>query len=190
MTGRMPAFQACLSEIATLRISVFREYPYLYAGSLAYEEAYLATYSQSPESFAVLVRDGIRIVGVSTGLPLLQEADAFQQPFRAEGIDVREIFYCGESVLLPDYRGRGTYRTFMARREAHARALGFGVMALCGVIRACDHLARPSGYRSLDPVWLHFGYTPQPKLRAYLAWPEVPDHKSSVKALQFWLKRL
>ena len=61
---------AFLPELARLRIRVFREYPYLYEGSAAYEEKYLKTYANVPESVMVLVWDGGRVVGASSGLPL------------------------------------------------------------------------------------------------------------------------
>ena len=48
---------AFLPELARLRIRVFREYPYLYEGSAAYEEKYLKTYANVPESVMVLVWD-------------------------------------------------------------------------------------------------------------------------------------
>ena len=37
-------------ELAALRIEVFRDFPYLYEGSLEYEKEYLNTYSQSADS--------------------------------------------------------------------------------------------------------------------------------------------
>lgn len=44
-----PAANAYLPELAALRIEVFREYPYRYAGSPAYEEEYLRTFVQAEE---------------------------------------------------------------------------------------------------------------------------------------------
>ncbi len=35
---------ACIDDLADLRISVFREYPYLYDGNLEYEKKYLKQY--------------------------------------------------------------------------------------------------------------------------------------------------
>ena len=52
---------AFLPELARLRIRVFREYPYLYEGSAAYEEKYLKTYANVPESVMVLVLSLIHI---------------------------------------------------------------------------------------------------------------------------------
>src|SRR5690242_19351414 len=39
------AIEGYLDVLAALRIRVFREYPYLYDGSLAYEQEYLASYA-------------------------------------------------------------------------------------------------------------------------------------------------
>jgi hypothetical protein len=48
---------ASLPAVAALRIAVFREYPYLYDGTLAHEEEYLAGYAASPQSLVVVARD-------------------------------------------------------------------------------------------------------------------------------------
>ena len=63
------------ADLARLRIAVFREYPYLYDGDMAYEKYYIQQYVQSPGSVIVLAMDGDTIVGASTALPLADEAD-------------------------------------------------------------------------------------------------------------------
>lgn len=107
-----------LAAVAQLRIAVFRAWPYLYDGDADYERGYLAAYAASPDSVFVLARDGDTVIGASTGLPLLDDSDAFHAPFRAAGIDPASVFYFGESVLLPDYRGQGIGHAFLtsARR--------------------------------------------------------------------------
>jgi GNAT superfamily N-acetyltransferase len=191
VTGNAPAFAASIPELARLRIAVFREFPYLYAGSLAYEEKYLATYTQCPASVAVLVRDGARVVGASTGLPLAAETAEFTAPLLAASYDPAEIFYCGESVLLREYRGQGIYREFFSAREAHARSLGgMRWMALCAVTRAVDHPRRPSNYVPLDAVWEKFGYTRQSSLTMHYPWQDLDEAAPSFKEMVFWLKSL
>ena len=37
-----------LDDVARLRIAVFREWPYLYAGDAAYEATYLQAYARTP----------------------------------------------------------------------------------------------------------------------------------------------
>lgn len=53
-----PTLERCIPEVARLRIEVFRDLPYLYDGSAAYEAQYLRTYVDSPDAVAVLVFDG------------------------------------------------------------------------------------------------------------------------------------
>ncbi len=107
---------------AQLRIAVFSAWPYLYEGDAAYERAYLAADAASPESVFVLARAGETVIGASTGLPLLDDSGAFHAPFRAAGIDPASVFYFGESVLLPAYRGQGIGHAFSTNaKRMHAR---------------------------------------------------------------------
>lgn len=81
-----------LADVARLRISVFCEFPYLYVGTPAYEERYLATYSRSPASLFVLAWDQGRIVGAATGVPLHAETAEIQQPFVTHGYALDQVF--------------------------------------------------------------------------------------------------
>ncbi|MCF7978933.1 MAG: GNAT family N-acetyltransferase [Chromatiaceae bacterium] len=112
-----------IPALAELRISVFREFPYLYDGDAAYEARYLGTYRQARGSVVVIVLDGERVVGASTALPMAEETDEVKAPFLAQGYDPERIFYLGESVLLPAYRGRGLGVRFFEERERHAQRL-------------------------------------------------------------------
>ncbi len=96
-----------LEALADLRIRVFRDYPYLYDGDPAYEADYLQRYADNPRSLFVLALDGERLVGASTAQPLADELDEFRAPFERAGYRIEDVFYYGESVLLPDYRGGG-----------------------------------------------------------------------------------
>lgn len=140
-----------VDALAALRIRVFREYPYLYEGSEAYERRYLRTYVDSPDSILVTVHDGDELIGATTGLPLRDEAEEVRRPFEANGMPVEQIFYFGESMLLPEYRGRGLGVRFFEERERHARELGgFLHTTFCAVERPDNHPLRPQDYQPLD----------------------------------------
>lgn len=180
-----------IPDLAHLRLTVFREFPYLYDGTPEYEARYLATYAESPDSLFVLALDGERVVGVSTGLPMADETEAFQRPFLDGGWDPARIFYFGESVLLPEYRGGGLGVRFFAEREAHARRLGrFDHCAFCAVERPADHPRRPPGYRPLNDFWAHRGYRHYPQLRTEYHWRDLDEDAESAKPMSFWLKEL
>lgn len=180
-----------INDIAKLRITVFRAFPYLYDGSLAYETSYLKTYTSSSHSIAILVFDGNQLVGVSTGLPMSDEETSFQHPFKEHGYDIETIFYCGESILLPEYRGQGIYSHFFEEREQQAKRLGgFKYTAFCSVRRSDNHPQQPDGYQPLDPVWKKFGYTKHPKLTTTYSWKDLNESSESDKSMVFWMKEI
>jgi len=179
-----------LGDLARLRIAVFRDYPYLYDGSLDYEHDYLRTYASVPGSVVVLALDGERVVGAATGLPLISETPEVQGPFLALGYDPAQVFYFGESVLLSQYRGHGVGVRFFLEREAHARAVGpFQWTCFCAVERPADHPRRPSDHVPLDAFWSKRGYRKHPELRTHFSWKEIDEPAESEKEMVFWLKR-
>ncbi|MDR6842305.1 GNAT family N-acetyltransferase [Pseudoxanthomonas sacheonensis] len=187
---RGPEISARLDDVARLRIGVFRAWPYLYEGSFEYEREYLAAYARSKDSLFVLASDDGKVIGASTGLPLSDDTPEFHKPFVERGMPVESVFYFGESVLLPEYRGRGIGHAFFDRREAHARALGrFRWAAFCSVDRENDDPRRPQEYRPNDAFWHKRGYQRRAGMTMHLPWQEA-GRGEVIHPLTFWLRDL
>lgn len=184
------ALEGALDDVARLRIEVFRAWPYLYDGSLEYERAYMESYRSSANAIVVGAFDGNKLVGAATGTPMEDHAEDFAAAFADTPYALGDIFYCAESVLLPEYRGQGIGHRFFDEREAHARRLGRKYVAFCGVIRPEDHLMRPADYAPLDPFWRKRGYAPLPGVIARFKWTDIGDQEQTEKPLQFWLRAL
>jgi len=185
------ALDACLDDVARLRITVFRDFPYLYDGDEAYERGYLRTYTETPGGVLIVARDGRRVVGASTGLPLAGEPEEVRAAVARAGLTVDSTFYLGESVLLPAYRGRGVGVRFFAAREAHARALGgFTHTVFCAVERPGGHPRRPANYQPLDAFWRRRGYAPLERARCTFSWRDLDEDAESPKPMVFWGRRL
>jgi GNAT superfamily N-acetyltransferase len=185
------ALKQFIPDLARLRIEVFRDWPYLYDGDLAYEENYLKTYIEAPNSVIVLAFDGDHVVGASTGIPLIHETDEVKQPFIDNGYNIDTIFYCGESVLLSQYRGQGAGVAFFEHREAHAREIGgMEISCFCGVQRPDEHPRRPADYVPLDNFWRKRGYEKNEALNTTFDWKEIDEDTESAKPMTFWLKDL
>lgn len=181
---------AALPDVARLRMAVFRDWPYLYKGSFDYEQRYLQSYRDSAGAVLVGAFDGDRLIGAATGTPMEDHADDFARAFDGQGIALEDIFYCAESVLLPDYRGQGIGHAFFDAREAHARALGRRYCAFCAVIRPDDHPMRPAHYQPLDGFWRKRGYEKLPGVVAEFHWTDIGQAEQTPKPLQFWMRAL
>lgn len=179
-----------IPNLASLRIAVFKEYPYLYEGDLNYEKNYLQTYVNCSESLLVLVLDGNNIVGASTAIPLEFETVNIQESFTKSKMNIQDIFYFGESILLPQYRGQGIYKHFFVQREKAARQYGAKITTFCGVERSQNDPRRPPHYLPLDDIWKNFGYEKHPELCVYFEWKEIGNPIESRNPLIFWLKKL
>lgn len=185
------AIQAILEPLALLRIAVFREFPYLYEGSLAYEMDYLNTYVRSDRALVFAVWDGGQMVGATTCIPLADETEEVQAPFLGANIPVSEVFYFGESILLPQYRSLGIGHRFFDVREAHAASFGsFRLTSFCAVDRPTDHPLRPADYRPLDDFWGKRGYKKDPSLVTQFSWPDLGETLSTPKPMIYWTRPL
>lgn len=179
---------AALDDLAALRIAVFADWPYLYDGDLDYEAEYLREFAAAPGSVLVAAFDGARVVGAATASPMAAQKAEFRAPFEARGIATDRLFYFGESVLLPGYRGQGVGHAFFDHREAQARACGASAATFAAVIRPGDHPARPAGYVPLDAFWRKRGYAPVPGFVTELAWKEHGEAGESPKPMQYWMR--
>ena len=185
------ALEQALPDLARLRIEVFLDFPYLYAGSHAYEERYLRTYLDEPEAVVVGCRMDGRLVGAATALPLRGEPDAVKQPLAEAGYDVDRIFYFGESVLEKAYRGKGIGVRFFDERLRAARQNGaFTHAVFCAVVRPDDHPGRPADYQPLDRFWEKRGFARIDGLNCRFSWTDVGDTEETAKQMAYWIKAL
>jgi GNAT superfamily N-acetyltransferase len=183
--------QSVLADLSRLRIIVFRDWPYLYEGTLEYEQKYLEKFAKAKGAVVVCAWDGDQMVGASTGAPMIEHADEFGEPFKKAGYDISKIFYCGESVLLKSHRGHGLGHAFFDGREAQAKTLGgFTHSTFCRVVRPDDHPLKPADYAPLDPFWRKRGYEPVDGLVATYDWQDVDQPGETTHQMQFWMKKL
>lgn len=181
--------RAVASELAELRLKVFWDFPYLYEGTLDYEKKYLETYFKAKHSFVLVVKDKEKIVGATTGIWAKEEEESFKKPLEDYGLNTDEVFYFGESVLLPQYRGLGLGKIFMEERESYARSLGFiKILAFCSVERPIDHPLRPADYRPLDEFWRSRGFIPASGLTTEYVWKDRHETHETSKKMNYWLK--
>ncbi|MDG6078719.1 GNAT family N-acetyltransferase [Erythrobacter litoralis] len=182
--------RAQLDALAFLRIAVFEDYPYLYAGDIEYERDYLAQFANAPGSVLVAAYAHDRLVGAATCCPLKEYRPNLGDLFEKRGYDLSSLFYFGESVLLRECRGQGIGHRFFDEREKAGREAGATQATFCAVVREDDHPLRPDDYRPLDGFWQRRGYTPIDDLTMTLEWDEHGGDETADHTMQFWIGAL
>lgn len=178
-----------LNSIAELRISVFRSFPYLYDGHLDYEKKYLQTYVQSSQSRMIAIQKQNELVGISSCIPLIDETDDVKNPFIQNGFDLNEIFYFGESILKPEFRGLGLGHLFFDEREKIAlKSKQFHTTCFCAVQRPTTHPLRPTDYKPLDEFWKMRGYEKNEMVTSTFSWQDLGESQETPKTMTYWFK--
>lgn len=183
--------ETVVTALAALRIEVFRDFPYLYEGSFEYEKEYLKTYVNSDRAFLFAVFDNEKMVGATTCIPLVDETDEVQEPFVLSGMNLDDIFYFGESILLKECRGKGIGKQFFEQREKHAASFGnYTTTCFCAVDRPENHPLRPEAYIPLDEFWKSRGYKKSEVLKSKFSWKDINEPMETEKTMIYWLKKI
>lgn len=179
-------------DFAQLRIEVFKDFPYLYEGSIEYELDYIKTYSNAPNAFVFAIYDGTKMIGATTCVPLIDETPNVKASFEQASIPVDQVCYFGESILLNEYRGKGYGHLFFDEREKFALSLHdkISICAFCSVDRPENHPLKPANYRSNNEFWIKRGYAEQKTLQCNMSWKDIDKENEDEKTLTFWTKTI
>jgi hypothetical protein len=182
-------------ELARLRIDAFREFPYLYEGSMDYERNYLKAYGTHQNALLlVLMQDNI-ICGMSSGMPLNTDSEivaTLRMAMCAQDYPVGDFFYFSETILTTAFQSQGWYSKLTKRRAAIVTSWGFHWGCFLTVHREADHPLRPPDYQGPFNKFEHLGYKRTPLTITY-EWPTIESASTSrVKAnrMDLWIKRL
>ena len=180
-----------IDKIADLRITIFREYPYLYEGQGFDERSYLLMYPQSAQSLLVLVEDGDRVIGAALGLPLMESMEEIKSLFKAQEIHPEQFFYLGEVLLLESYRRQKMGLKMYQQLEQEVKKMGgYEKITFCEIVRSKNDLKKPFNHRSLDDFWRRQGYTKHPHLAVHFSWREIGEIEQTNHPMVFWIKDL
>ena len=177
-----------LDDIARLRITIFREFPYLYEGSLAYEKEYLAKFSRSKESVTILAKDQEEVIGVFTGLPLHLEEETITRSIPQEKL--LDSFYFSELLLLKAYRKQGIGKNLLQQMETIIKQKAvYQRIVFASILREENHSLKPLDYYSMDNAWKKYGYSKTTDT-CQILWKEINQEEESPKTLAIWEKAI
>ena len=180
-------------KLPACRTTVFREWPYLYDGDVAYETQYLQRYTTCPDFLLNPCAGGRRssrgsLHGPTPGADLSAE---FKTPFEAAGEPVSAYFYCGESVVSPAFRGHGLGKNLLRRARSpcpHPPPAIRHHTCFCAIERPLPDTRRPPAHRELHGFWKRLAYKRHPTLAASLAWKEIGSPTENPPHPPLWIK--
>jgi GNAT superfamily N-acetyltransferase len=179
-----------VDDLATLRLEIFPEYPYLYQGRREDELAYLGSYAETPDACVILACDGLTVVGAATGMPLVYEDAQMRAAFAATTFPLNEVYYVGELLFLPAYRNCGLGRKLLAQLESRIRSLGSYRYLTCATVeRPDDHPLRPRDYTPITRFLARTGFVRLHGVTTHFMWREIDGVKRD-HCMQFWSKEL
>lgn len=146
--------------IASLRLMMFKEFPYLYLGTLEHEAKYLSFYSDSPDATLILAKQDDCIVGLLTGMPMTQickHITDFKKILDENNRTLESAYYYGEALVLPAYRGQGILTKMFQEQENIIKKMNYNQAYGITSVRDKDDVRRPENYRDTDTLWKHLG---------------------------------
>jgi GNAT superfamily N-acetyltransferase len=183
--------QKYINDIAVLRITVFREYPYLYDGDMPTEVDYLSGYSSSKNSVLIFVKDGEKTVGAVSGKPLADMEELLLVPFAQHHLSVQDIFYLGEIMLLKEYRGKGIgYQLYRKFEDVVKQKKQYQKMAIAEIGRQDQDPRKPKNYIPGRVFWQRLGYIEYPEMIIQVLYKETDNAENIPHSLIYSLKDL
>jgi hypothetical protein len=183
-----------IDVLAQMRITYFREYPYLYEGTKEYEVHYLGEYQQKAiDAYLVQAFNGDDLVGILTGCAFISDIEIVRDGagfFREKGLSAEQYYYIGEAIIIPEYRAEKILPRLLYTLGREVKKLNrYQSLCFLTVIRHEDDERKPHNYRSTDNLWEKLGCQ-RPGITASFEWPTIM-HDNSVQNIsndvEFWM---
>lgn len=179
-----------LDDLASLRLEIFAEFPYLYQGKREDEISYLSGYAKTPGAIVILAEADGRVVGAATGMPLIHEDAALRDPVTTAGLSIETFYYVGELLFYPAWRGAGMGLQLLSKMEEEIHTLGGYDQIICATVeRPDDHPARPAGHISITRFLARTGFSRIEGATTGFTWLE-PDGIKRDHPMLLWSKPL
>lgn len=184
-----------LPFVATIRINIFKEYPYLYEGNFDEEMVDLESCAQLTDNAIAIAYHHETPVGFLYGIPLVEFAPHFENPvvelFNDKKLSPETCYYFADIIILPEHRGKNLSKKLFDALETYAQEQGYTSASF--ITESHDiHPLKPLDYKSLDPLWSSLQYK-KTGLTSYGSWQtHQPDGSIARQrhSAEIWFKNL
>lgn len=178
-----------------LRVDVFKEFPYLWEGTIEDERnsVYTKAFLNSEDAIMIVAKDKRtnNVIGLSTGNTFKNELPLLQDIFLQKGINTADYFYFRESMILPEYRQQGIGKLFFQERERLARQHSeIKYLTFFGVERSDNHPRKPINHRFPYQLWSSQGFIKRADISHEFEWKQVGEQEKTKNTIVFWVKKI
>lgn len=166
-----------LSDISALRITVFRDFPFLYDSTVEEDFKFIKQYEN--QGIIITARDGKKVIGGATGLPLKNADSVLQKAVAAVESDWQTYFYHGELMVDKAYRRKGIGRQLW-KRFIQEIPKEYSKLCLCTVVRDKPHY--------LESFWREEGFKERHDIECTYSWKEIGSELEVSHTMRFWTK--
>jgi len=178
-----------VQEITELCLVGYREYPYLYEGTVAKYGPFIQNYADSPNGIVCLAFDGDRPIGVATGIPMAEMREGYQATLKHTDMDLSSLFYLGELIVDKKYRKRGFASRMCFELERCAKETGrYSKMCFCTIQEPENHPLRPVDYKTVRDRW--GGFVKHEEMHFLGHWLCIGETEESDHPMVYWIKDL
>lgn len=177
-----------LKRLAEIRLLFYRDYPYLYDGTLEEEENYLSTYAHSENTLLVIAKRDEEVVGAILGLPLIESPEENKEAFKDTEVSPAELFYLGDSMVINELKTTDLLDQLYYQFETAVQQFGkYRGIVVCEIERDSND---PKNNCPYEVTWNKKGFLREPSQVVHFSWKEIGDLDSSDHRMIFWSKLL
>lgn len=177
-------------QIVKLMDAVYMEYPNLYDGAGDGYDYNLDVFRKARDTHFCLIFDGPKIVGFIGSMCMEDAVTSYMKHLTAKNIPLQSKYYIGETVILPEYRGKGLGKKLHEAAETHARHLDYSEFWLCTLDESRVTTPAPAKYSSGEKFWRNRGFTRHPELIFNTRYKAVGESAETAHGMIFYSKRL
>lgn len=194
-TYRGQEINSHIKEITDVALVVYRDYPYLYEGTVEEYLPILALNGKSSCGLGCLVYDNDKVIGAALGMPADEIRSHYLEPLLkvSSREKLKASFYFAEMLLLKEYRNSDLGQQIYNAMEKLVKAEGiFNRIYFCNIVEADQHPLKPKDYLPFDEFWQmeKLGFEKCESLTFNAYWQNINETEDSPHQQVYWTKSI
>lgn len=182
-------------SLALARIESFKQYPYLYSGTLERSQKYAARYAACEQGMIAVAMIQNKVACISTGIPLSHDSNlvtTIRNECVQKQLEANQYYYLGETIVMPEFQSQSVLEKIVLKQCEQIKAWGFEFACMLNVLREDNHPLKPVDYQCEQFIWQSIGFS-KTDIVIKSSWPTIQKNGEIEKQenlLGLWVKDL